>query len=144
MELARVALARGATAYLDTNALIYLTEGDPAFKSQIAAVMAAIDAARARVITSELALTEVMVKPYREHDEVLIADYERLFADLVSALPLRRDELLFAARLRADHASLRTPDALHLATALLASADVFVTGDAQLKHFAPTLLKWML
>ncbi len=138
------ALTPGATVYLDTNTLIYLTEGDPAFKVQIGEVIAAIDHAQSRVITSELALTEVMVKPYRDHDETLINAYEQLFAALVETLPLRRDELLYAARLRADHAGLRTPDALHIATALLAEADVFVTGDAKLKNFAPALRKWIL
>lgn len=129
----------GAIVYLDTNPLIYLTEGNVQFKASIASVFAAIDGARARLITSELALTEALVAPLRRQDTELIAIYERLFDNFVQALPISREVLLLTARLRALTPGLRTPDAIHVATATLANADYFVTGDAGIKGLPPSM-----
>jgi predicted nucleic acid-binding protein len=124
----------GATVYLDTNPLIYLTEGNPAFKASIEKLFAQFDKAQAQFVTSELAFTEVLVHPLRSHDTELVAIYERLFDTLVQPLPVSREVLIYAAQLRADTPSLRTPDAIHLATATLAKADAFVSGDAGIKE----------
>ena len=119
----------GATVYLDTNAIIYLTEGNPDFKASIAGLFVEIGQADARLVTSELTFTEVLVMPLRVGNDELVAVYERLLNTLVEPIPLGRQELFLAAKLRAITPKLRTPDSLHLATAMLAGADVFVTGD---------------
>lgn len=120
--------------YLDTNPLIYLTEGNPAFKASIEKLFADFEEAQVRFVTSELALTETLVRPLRNADSGLVAAYERLFETLVQPLPISRDVLLLAAQLRAQTSSLKTPDAIHLATATLAHADGFVTGDMGIKE----------
>ena len=124
----------GAMVYLDTNPLIYLTEGNPAFKASIEKLFTEFEKAQAQFLTSELALTEVLVLPLRRHDTGLVAIYERLFDTLVQPLPVSREVLIYAAQLRADTPSLRMPDAIHLATATLAKADAFVSGDAGMKE----------
>nr|WP_256354066.1 MULTISPECIES: PIN domain-containing protein [unclassified Variovorax] len=135
----KLALERGATFYLDTNPIIYLTEGNPLFKKSIAALFKSVEAAGAHLITSELALTEVLVRPIRQNDTELIATYERLFDTLVDARPVSREVLLLAAQLRADLPSLKTPDAIHVATATLAEADAFVSGDLGLRGLPSTM-----
>ena len=45
-------------------------------------------------------------------------------------LPINQDVLREAARLRAAIPGLRTPDALHAATALIADCTLFLTNDA--------------
>ena len=124
----------GATVYLDTNPLIYLTEGNPTFKAHIEKLFAQFDKAQVQFVTSELALTEVLVRPLRNHDTALVAIYERLFDTLVRPMPVSREVLIYAAQLRAHTPSLFTPDAIHLATATLAKADAFVSGDAGVKE----------
>jgi predicted nucleic acid-binding protein len=42
-----------------------------------------------------------------------------------------------AARLRASSPGLHTPDAIHLATAMDASCEVFLTNDRRMKAAAP-------
>jgi predicted nucleic acid-binding protein len=126
-----------ATVYLDANAIIYLTEGNPNFKASIEGLFVEIEQAGARLITSELTYTEVLVLPFRTGDMGLVMAYERLLDALVEPLPLGRRELFMAARLRANTNKLRTPDSLHLATAILADADVFVTGDGGIDVPAP-------
>jgi predicted nucleic acid-binding protein len=123
-------VARGATVYFDTNPLIYLTEANPALKARIGQLLTQLEAASAHYITSELALTEVLVHPLRHKNTPLVEAYARLFDSLVKPLPISRQVLILTAQLRADRPSLKTPDAIHIATATLAKADAFVSGDA--------------
>jgi predicted nucleic acid-binding protein len=127
----------GATVYLDTNAIIYLTEGNPAFKASMEGLFIEIERADARLVTSELTFTEVLVMPFRVGNDELVAAYERLLDTFIEPIPLGRRELFLAAKLRATTPKLRTPDSLHLATAILIDADVFVSGDAGIDVPAP-------
>ena len=79
----------------------------------------------------------MLVIPFRTSNAKLIEAYDLLLRTLVLPLPLGREELLLAAKLRATSLKLRTPDALHLATAILADTDVFVTGDRGIDVPAP-------
>jgi predicted nucleic acid-binding protein len=130
-------IKRFSTVYLDTNAIIYLTEGNPNFKASIESLFVELEKSGARLITSELTYTEVLVSPFKTDDVALASAYERLLDTLVEPIPLGRQEMFMAARLRANTPKLRTPDALHLATAILANADLFVTGDAGIDIPAP-------
>lgn len=123
------ALKRGVVVYLDANILIYLTEGALEQRGALAQRFKAYEAAAARFITSDLAFTGFLVHPIRATDEALLRAHERLMSGLVEPLPLTRRVLYLAAKLRAQSASQRTPDAVHVATAILAQADVFMTGD---------------
>ena len=72
---------------------------------------------------------ETLVKPFREHDTLL----ENLFRTLlysreVQLLPATAELWERAARLRVT-TGLKTPDALHAATALQASISLFITND---------------
>ncbi len=132
-------LKQRAKVYLDTNILIYLTEGTPAQKAAMKDLFAMFEAAEAEFITSELAYTEVLVLPLRQQDGDLILAYEHLFDHFVEALPVSRDALYLAAKLRAETPSQKTPDAIHVATATLAQADAFVTGDAGIRNIPPSM-----
>jgi predicted nucleic acid-binding protein len=87
---------------------------------------------RAPHLTSRLSRLECRVKPLRDADTKLLADYEAFFTArrLVTA-ELHADVIEQATELRAKY-GFKTPDALHLATAVVAQADVFLTGDAAL------------
>ena len=127
-------IPRGAIVYLDTDPIIYLTEGNASFKDSIASLFKATEAADARLIASELALSEVLVLPLRRHNAELIGAYARLFETTIDALPVSREVLLLAADLRARTPVLKTPDAIHLASAIVRQCDVFLTGDQQLRR----------
>jgi len=72
--------------------------------------------------------------PLRNEDHALLADYDRFFgADGVELIEVSRDVIDLAASLRAQF-SFKTPDAIHLATALHAGANVFLTADAALQR----------
>ena len=128
------ALKSGAVVYLDANILIYLTEGETVQKAALRPLMAGFEATAARIVTSDLSFTEVLVQPIRQQDQTLIEAYERLLTGLVEALPVSRQVLWLAAQLRATNPAQRTPDAIHVATATLTGAAVFVTGDRGIKN----------
>lgn len=85
-------------------------------------------------MTSQLSRLECRVKPLRDGSTSLLGAYDALFARPglliaeVSAAVLERATELRARQL------FKTPDAIHLATALVQAADVFLTGDADLSR----------
>jgi len=124
-----VVIAENALVYLDTNILIYITEGDSELKNRAEEFLQFAVQANARLVTSELAITEVLVLPLKSKDELLLEAYNALFDSWIDALPIQRSMLIVAAQLRATTHRLRTPDAIHVATAMHVGADYFVTGD---------------
>jgi predicted nucleic acid-binding protein len=125
---------RNAVVYLDTNVLIYMTEGEAAQRAVLRQRFKEYAAAQARLITSDLAFTEVLVRPIRDDNQELLRAYERLMTQFVEPQPIAREVLYLAAKLRAETPNQRTPDAIHVATAILAGAHIFVTGDKGIKN----------
>jgi predicted nucleic acid-binding protein len=82
------------------------------------------------VVSSDLALMETLVGPYKSGDAALAAAYENLFLQpQTRLLPITQPILREAAQLRAT-TKLKTPDAIHAATARQAGCALFVTNDA--------------
>ena len=132
-----VDIARGAAIYLDTNALIYMTEGSAAFKRRLEKFFEQVVDAAARLVTSELALTETLVHPIRDNNKKLLEAYSDLFEHFVDARPIPRRMLIRAAELRAGSRKYRTPDAIHIATAKDVGAQLFVTCDSGIEIVLP-------
>jgi predicted nucleic acid-binding protein len=138
-------LPASGRVYIDTEILIYSVERHPMYGPMLDALWEQADNGTIELVTSELAVLEVLVLPIRLGDVALQQDYERLLTGGAIALfPVSRAVLRKAAELRAQLASLRTPDALHAATALDAAARQFVTNDsvfARLAALEVTILK---
>jgi predicted nucleic acid-binding protein len=123
----------GPTA-LDTALFIYYIEENEVFLPLVAPIFEEVAAGRREVVTSSLTLLEVLVVPLRSGNRALAERYE---AYLTRSRGLRLvdiglPELRAAAQLRARHPSLRTPDAIQVATALTAGCRAFVTNDRRL------------
>lgn len=115
--------------YVDSNTLIYSVQSHPLYASLLVPLWQAQAKGR-RVFSSQLARMETLVLPLRLQDEALVSDYRRLFQrQTVELLPITPNVLDEAARLRARYPALKTPDALHAATALLHGCALFVTND---------------
>jgi predicted nucleic acid-binding protein len=123
-----------ASVYLDACCFIYLVEGTPRWKTEVEARLNALaESLNAVFLTSDLTRLECRTKPLREKNEDLLRKYDRLLASTeLTVLPVSRSVIDRATELRAKYAALKTPDALHLAAALVARADRFVTGDRSL------------
>jgi predicted nucleic acid-binding protein len=116
--------------YFDTVTIIYTIERYPSYFPLLEPIWRAAKAGSLRVVSSELALLETLVGPLKTGDASLIATFESaLLGTDISLLPITQAVLREAARLRAT-TRLRTPDALHAATASLAGCSLFITNDA--------------
>ena len=129
--MASLQLPVGGKIYVETPVVIYTVEPHPSYAPLLRPLWQAVQAQSVQVISSELTLLEALVHPIRRKDSSLQAAYERLLlaTPAVALLPLTQDILREAARLRAVIPGLRTPDALHAATALVAGCALFLTND---------------
>lgn len=123
-------LPASGSVYLDANCLIYSYEIVEPYSTLLKPVWDNATPTTFSIVTSELSLLEVLVKPFRTGNNRLEAGFRALLlgsADL-RMIPITQPILERAARLRAT-TNLKTPDALHAATALDAGAALFLTND---------------
>lgn len=89
-----------------------------------------MDEGLCNVYTNEVSWLEVLVKPNREGNQDLITLFRLVFFGArLLCRPIDMAILEIAAELRASY-RLKTPDAIHAATALYLGAVMFVTNDA--------------
>jgi len=116
--------------YFDTNPIIYSVERHSTYWPLLKPLGQAAQSGRVEIVSSELTLMETLVGPLKTGNTVLANVYEKLFQQAQTRLlPITQPILREAARLRAS-TKLKTPDALHLATAQLAGCVLCITNDA--------------
>ena len=122
--------------YLDANAVIYSVERHPVYWPFLQPLWLAAKGKTIEIVSSELTLMETLVGPLKSGDTALANNYEQLFQQAQTRLlPITQATLREAARLRAT-TKLKTPDAIHLATARQAGCVLFVTNDAGFRGLA--------
>jgi predicted nucleic acid-binding protein len=117
--------------YVDTNAIIYHVERVEPYYTAGVTLWDALDQGRVEVETSELALLEVLVKPLRDGNLPVANLFRAVLLGTIGLTchPISRQVLEAGAQLRAQF-NLKTPDAIHAATAIAARSVAFVTNDA--------------
>ena len=120
--------------YLDSCIAIYLVEEHPAYAAAIEDKLAKSDGT---VCYSPLTELECLVLPLRLKRNDLIDKFSRFFS---LNLKLEIPEAVYkeATRLRAEF-GIKTPDALHLATARFHNCTEFWTNDSRLAGVANSL-----
>ena len=122
-----------ASIYLDTNVFISAYESTDVRASSARDVLEALAEFDVVGVTSELTLAELLPKPLSLGQFHLASFYEDLLSfGVIRCLPVTRSVLIAAARLRATDASLKLPDAVHLATARQEGCTAFLSGDRRL------------
>jgi predicted nucleic acid-binding protein len=122
-------LPLNALVYVDTAILIYSVEANPNYRELLRPLWLKLKASELEVISSELSLMEVLIVPLRNNDTALVNDYEQLMLEGdMQLIPISQTILLQAARLRAT-TNLRTPDAIHAATAMNTGCTLFLSND---------------
>ncbi len=119
--------------YVDANSAIYSIEKIEPYNSLLLSMWQGAQAGDFRIVSSELLLLETLVKPLRTADAVLEASFRALLLSSheLRLMPITISILDSAAHLRAA-TGLKTPDAIHAATALAVGCDLFVTNDRNL------------
>jgi predicted nucleic acid-binding protein len=120
--------------YFDSNIFIYAFECETDLGHAARRAFGLVEDGKATAVTSLLTLGEVLPGPLRQGNEKLEQSYELVFAGRVGfeIIPISEPLLRAAARLVAN-ASLHLPDALHVASAIQANCDRFVTEDTGIK-----------
>jgi predicted nucleic acid-binding protein len=120
--------------YIDTAIIIYTIEKIPEYWLLLKPVWQQVKNRNIRVLSSELTLLEALVAPIRNNDATLITAYEQaLLASNMLLMPITQSILRQAAHVRAQ-SRLKTPDAIHVATAQLEHCDIFLTNDKALQR----------
>lgn len=118
--------------YLDANVVVRLVEGDATTRAPLVARLNSSLGIAGSLVTSRLSRLECRSKPLQTGDVAALAQFDVFFAGVelvlieITAAVVER-----ATELRAKY-NLKTPDALHYATAVEAGVTVFLTGDRAL------------
>jgi predicted nucleic acid-binding protein len=119
--------------YVDTSVIIYSIEKFPCYFSLLEPMWLDFERGKLEILSSELTLLETLVAPIRAGDALLIEAYEQLLlATRMQLIPISRSILREAANLRAA-TGLKTPDAIHAATAVASSCTLLVSNDGDFR-----------
>ena len=119
---------------LDTMVFIYHFEDHPRFSSITEKIFEKIEKGKLSAFTSYITLLEILVKPYKDGELKAASDYKNLLLTFpnLQFIPVDLEIADAAASLRAEY-SIRTPDAIQLATAMSCRTDSYITNDEALK-----------
>jgi predicted nucleic acid-binding protein len=137
---------RVSAIYLETNVFIYAVEGTSETSEAAKKLIAALRARPGMASTSELALAEVLA-PTARPDALAPAVKRRAYLDLlvesgfIELLTVSRAVLLDTADLRSAM-KMRLADAIHLASAMRAGCQFFVSSDRDFRRL-PESISWI-
>jgi len=121
--------------FLDTNIVIYFVEQMPDWGALAAARVNSLRSAGDQMAVSDLVRMECHVGPLLDGDAVTLAAFDAFFAlPEVRVVGITSTMCDRAAAIRAAY-RFRPMDALHLAAAVEAGCDVFLTNDNRLSGF---------
>lgn len=115
-----------AVVGFDTNIFIYILERNPTFFDGASKALEATVRSGQKVCLPTLLITEILSGT----SDKRVLDF--FVPDTFQIYDLTREIAATAGELRFANQKLKTADAVHLATALFAGADRFVTNDQQL------------
>ena len=133
--MGELVLPTSGTIYLNANCFIYSVERIDPYRELLDTLWQTVSVGQITIVTSELTLLEVLIKPLRIGDTATATTFRTVLqhAPDVQMLSVTRTVLEKAANLRAT-TNLKTPDALHAATALLHGCVLFVTNDSAFRR----------
>lgn len=128
---------------LDSNVFIAFLSQDDEFYQPALSIIKRIDTGKLQAVCSAIVYGEVV---YTATKESAIAEVGNFFDRLTHCanVPADKKVCVKAAELRIKYPSLKLPDAIHLATAILAKADIFVTADKPLVKIAANEIKTIM
>jgi predicted nucleic acid-binding protein len=130
-----VALRGVQRLYIETAPLIYFVEANLVYVARMDAIIEAVERNSIAAMSSVITLTEVLSQPIKLGNTRIELEYRNvlLHSNGFELLPTTTHIAELAANLRARY-NLRTPDALHIATAIDSGCDAFLTNDTTLQR----------
>ena len=125
-----IPIPQGGEVGIDANILIYSVETQEPYWTLLQPLWDAARVGKITLVCSELIILEALVMPLRAQDTELINAYSQILSSReVRLVPITPAVLLTAAQLRAGIPGVRTPDAIHAASALQENLPLFLTND---------------
>jgi predicted nucleic acid-binding protein len=126
-------IPKGSRVLLDTVALIYFLEENERHSKKTEKIFGRIESGELQGVMANLVFAELLVPLYRSGDPQAAAGLSNQLINFrnLEIIPLTTEISMEAARLRAEH-GLRTPDAIHGATAIITQASGILTNDKRL------------
>lgn len=121
--------------YLDASTIIYSIEAASPFREEVLDRIAkARGSAPGAILTSRLSRLECRTKPLRDGNKNVLSAYDTyLTGGMIELIDINSAIIEKATDLRARY-RLKTPDAIHVATAIEERADLLLTGDSDLSR----------
>ena len=121
--------------YFDANAMLEMIEKPGPVSDLLSSFWGGGEPPRDTIVTSELTLAEVLVRPIAENNIRRWGMYEGLVQNTKGLVvyPADREVMIEAEKLRARRQCSKLPDAILLASALLTSCVAMVTDDRRIK-----------
>lgn len=126
-----------ARIVLDASVILALFDPDDALHSEAAHAVRGYRASGAEFAVPASVLAEILVGAARRGEDELETRRRQTIAAFGEPAPVDEAVAVAAAQLRAQHGSLRLPDALVLATATVLGADTVLTGDKRWSSVDP-------
>ena len=122
--------------YVDANIIIHLVEHKDDLSRALTDLFTAQDNGQPFLVTSEFTLTELLIGPCRDGDDRLVYRYEASTwsNNQLEVVPVTRAVLWDAAVLRSQYSTLKTPDAIHVSTAIGMRCSHILTADQRLAN----------
>ena len=120
---------------LDTSPFIYYVEDSALYSELCDQFFQQIDEGKIEGVTSTLTLTEALILPLRNQEFEKVQLYRTFLGSTpgIRLVPVDFQIANKAADLRVRY-NLKTPDALQVATALMAGCEAFLTNDKGLRR----------
>jgi predicted nucleic acid-binding protein len=130
----------GSRLYLDTSCIIYSVEHIEPYAGLLTPVWQGATSGDFELRTSGLTLLETLVGPLKAGDTVLADVYRQLLQQSTDVQLVAVSEVVLeqAAVLRAN-SGLKTPDAIHAASALVVGCTYLITNDPAFRR-VPSLV----
>lgn len=123
-----------ASALLDTSIFIYYLEEVEPYCLLAEEIFNDIVDGNIRGFLSAISVTEFVTKPLADGKVAEVERFKRFLSLLsIQVLTVTYEIAERAGKLRSQYPSIRTPDALIVATALESGCNIFVTNDKNLK-----------
>lgn len=121
---------------IDSMLFIYHLESYQSYVGKTTKLFKDVYRGKSHAVTSVVSLIETLSAPKLEQDPEKVDLFTRFFYEThnLTTVDVSGDIAQEAALLRRRYITLRTPDSIQLATAIVKNAQIFVTNDKKLQN----------
>jgi predicted nucleic acid-binding protein len=122
---------------VDTSPFIYFFEKKEAYLNYLRSFFKACSEGKFEIVTSTVTLSEILVNPYKNQKDDLVDNYLEVLLNSKGIRIINIDVAVskLSAKLRSIY-SLKTPDAIQIASSIISNAKYFLTNDKSLKKIS--------